>query len=87
MVPEVEVLQKQVEELVRERDLLRQGFRTRVPKDGQGEWFADNIPDLTAVPPMPADRQDLEGWMSNRNCEMRNASSEMLHRLRRLAYC
>ena len=51
MVPEVGELQKQIEELVRERDLLRQGFRTRVPKDGQGEWFADNIPDLTAVPP------------------------------------
>ena len=54
-------------------DLLRQGFRKGVPKDGQGEWFVDNIPDLTAVPPMPADRQDLEGWISDRNYEMRNA--------------
>ena len=59
--------------LVRERDLLRQGSRKGVPRDAQGEWFADNIPDLTTVPPMPADRQDLEGWISNRNCEMRNA--------------
>ena len=39
---------------------LRQAFRKGVPKDGQGELF-DNIPDLTAVPPMPSDRQDLEG--------------------------
>ena len=29
--------------------------------------------DLTTVPPMLSDRQDLEGRISNRNCEMRNA--------------
>ena len=33
VVPEVGELQKQIEELVRERDLLRQEFRTRMAKE------------------------------------------------------
>ena len=27
---------------------------------------------LKDVPPMPGDRQDSEGWLSCRNCELRN---------------
>ena len=40
-------LLREIEELVREREGVEQGM----PWDAQGEWFADNIPDLTTVPP------------------------------------
>ena len=63
-LPEVGELQRQIAELIRERDLLRQSVSTGVPND---------IPDLTNVLPMPTNPQDLEGWISNRNCELRNA--------------
>ena len=38
-----------------------------------GEWFAV-VPDLSQVPPpMPsACFQDLQGWLSDRYCELRN---------------
>ena len=47
--------------------------RIEVPKSLQGEWISDGATDLAKVPPMPSDLQDLEGWLSNRNCELRNA--------------
>ena len=30
-------------------------------------------PRIEAIPPMPTDFQDLEGWLSDRNCDLRNA--------------
>ena len=58
-------LQRRIEELVRERDALR------VPM--QGVWCADGPPS-DAIPPMPsADLQELQGYLSERNCELRNA--------------
>ena len=59
-------LQRRIEELVRERDELR------VPM--QGVWCADGPPSMDAIPPMPStDLQELQGWLSERNCELRNA--------------
>ena len=46
-LPEVGELQRQRTELIRERDFLRQSVSTGVPKEAQGEWFANDIPDVT----------------------------------------
>ena len=45
----------------------------RSPQGSAGRMVLNDIPDLTNVPPMPTNPQDLEGWISNRNCELRNA--------------
>ena len=72
-VSEVGELKRQIDELVQERDQLRQTVCKGVPKQLQGEWFSDGPTELAKVPPMPSDLQDLEGWLANRNCELRNA--------------
>ena len=42
----------------------------RESKNLQGEWFADVVPDLSQVPPMPSSCvQDLRGWLFDRNFE------------------
>ena len=64
--PGVMELQRRIEELVRERDALRAPM--------QGVWCADGPPSMDAIPPMPStDLQELQGWLSERNCELRNA--------------
>ena len=67
--PVVADLQRQIDALILERDSLR-GMQKTMP----GEWCSDGPPKLEAIPPMPtSDLQDLEMWLSNRNCELRNA--------------
>ena len=67
---EAEVVQQQrgIEELVRERDTLR----VNVPM--QGMWSEDGPPSVDTIPPMPSSNlHELHGWLSDRNCELRNA--------------
>ena len=55
---------------IRQRDALcANAFAATVPQDkpAQRMGSAENIP------PMPTNPQDLEGWLSDRNCELRNA--------------
>ena len=36
--------------------------------------MADGPPVVESIPPIPRSSvQDIEGWLSNRNCELRNA--------------
>ena len=60
--------------LVLERDVLRAApVIRRIPKEAQGTWTGD-VPRVEDIPPMPTSGvQDLAGWMSQRNCELRNA--------------
>ena len=61
-------VQRQIDILARERDLLK----AAVPQPGV--WMADGPLVLEEIPPMPtADIQEVEGWLSSRNCELRNA--------------
>ena len=62
-------LQKQIDELVRERDMLRANHSREPP----GVWCAGGPPRVQDIRPMPANLQELEGWISERNCDMRNA--------------
>ena len=63
--PRVAELQQQIDDLVRERELLR-ASQTRIPREQPGEWCAD-------CPPVPLDHAELEGWIIERNCDLRNA--------------
>ena len=39
-----------------------------------GVWMADGPPVVESIPPIPMSSvQDIEGWLSIRNCELRNA--------------
>ena len=69
--PSVAELQSKIDQLIQERDALQKiPPKTALP----GLWMADGSPPIVQeVPPMPEDRQDLEGWLSCRNCELRNA--------------
>ena len=69
--PSVTELQSRIDLLIRERDALQ-----KIPPKRAlpGLWMTDGTPPIVQeVPPMPEDRQDLEGWLSCRNCELRNA--------------
>ena len=72
--PQVTELQDRINALVLERDALRAAPLIRgIPKEAQGTWTGD-LPRVEDIPPMPtSDMQDLAGWMSQRNCELRNA--------------
>ena len=59
----------QIDELVRERDMLRATHSREPP----GVWCAGGPPRVQDIPPMPANLLELEGWISERNCDMRNA--------------
>ena len=66
--PSVTELQRRIDQLIQERDALQKN----PPKTGL--WMTDGTPPIVQeIPPMPEDRQDLEGWLSCRNCELRNA--------------
>ena len=57
-------------DLTRERDSLR----AATPRVLPGVWMADGPPVVESIPPIPMSSvQDIEGWLSNRNCELRNA--------------
>ena len=67
-------LQQQIDSLVRERDALRaNAVAATVPQDKPGQRMANGPPSAENIPPMPTNPQDLEGWLSERNCELRNA--------------
>ena len=72
--PQVTELQERVNALVLERDALRAAPVIRgIPKEVQGTWMGD-LHRVEDIPPIPtSDMQDLAGWMSQRNCELRNA--------------
>ena len=71
--PQVTELQERINALVLERDALRAAPVIRgIPKEVQGTWMGD-LHRVEDIPPMPTDVQDLAGWMSQRNCELRNA--------------
>ena len=40
---------------------------------GKPIWCSERCPSLDNIPPVPDDVQDVEGWLSCRNCELRNA--------------
>ena len=60
---------QKTDELVRERDMLRATHSREPP----GVWCAAGPPHVQDIPPMPANFPELEGWISERNCNMRNA--------------
>ena len=70
--PDVQELQRPIDELRRERDLWR-AAQTKIHREPQGTWCADGPPSVKEIPPMPTDHQDLQGWVSDRNCDLRNA--------------
>ena len=72
--PQVTKLQEWINALVLERDALRAAPVVQgIPKEAQGTWTGDLLR-VEDIPPMPtSDWQDLAGWMSQRNCELRNA--------------
>ena len=49
----------------------RDAFRVNPDKDGK--WSGQGPPSAENVPAMPTKLQDLEGWVSDRNCELRNS--------------
>ena len=69
--PKVAELRQQIDDLVREKELLR-ASQSRTPREQPGQWCA-NVPlCVKEVPPIPQDYTDLEGWISERNCDLRN---------------
>ena len=68
-VPKVAELQQQIDDLVRERELMR----TSQSRKHSGQWCADGPLCVKDVPPIHQDRAELEGWISDRNCDLRNA--------------
>ena len=47
---------------------------TIIPNDAQGTWMGGGPHRFEDIPSMPTSNvQDLAGWMSQRNCELRNA--------------
>ena len=68
--PSVVELQRRIDQLVQECDALKAN-PTR--KELPGVWTDGVPPILQEVIAIPGDRQDLEAWLSWRNCELRNA--------------
>ena len=72
---EVKELQTQIDLLVRERDALKSAPGRQVGGgEGSATWMGSGPPCVENIPPMPTfDLQDLERWMCDRNCDLRNA--------------
>ena len=68
-LPKVAELQQQIDDLVRERELLR----ASQSRKHSGQLCVDGPPCVKDVPPIPQDCAELEGWISDRNCDLRNA--------------
>ena len=49
------------------------GAGTRVVESFSESWCANDPPCVNQVPPIPQDCAELEGWISDRNCDLRNA--------------
>ena len=78
VVPEpaqVKELQTQIDLLVRERDALKSPTDRQVDGgEGSATWMGNGLPCVENIPPMPVvDLQDLQRWMCDRNCDLRNA--------------
>ena len=78
VVPEpaqVKELQTQIDLLVRECDALKSATARQVGGgEGRDKWMGNRPPCVENIPPMPTvDLQDLERWMCDRNCDLRNA--------------
>ena len=65
-ISHVAELQQQIDAMVRERDAMR----ASPVKDGK--WTGNGPSHAENIPAMATDRRDLEGWLSDRNCELRN---------------
>ena len=48
-------------------------MRASQSRKHSGQWCADGPPSVKDVPPIPQDCAELEGWISDRNCDLRNA--------------
>ena len=70
----VSELQQKIDNLVKERDALRPcPDDVGVHKNAE-KWMGQGPPSLENIPPMPTTNiQDLEGWLNDRNCDLRNA--------------
>ena len=62
---DVQELQRQIDELRRERDLWR-AAQTQIPRELQGMWCADGPSSVREIPPMPTDHQELVARLDQR---------------------
>ena len=70
----VSELQQKIDTLVEERDALRPCPDEVGVHKNSDKWTGQGPPSLENIPPMPTTNvQDLEGWLSDRNCDLRNA--------------
>ena len=69
VLPQVSELQRQIDALIRERDAVRTGLET----ERRHPWMGTGPLSIDTLPPVPNDPQELEGWLSDRNCDLRNA--------------
>ena len=69
VLPQVSALQSQIDALIGERD----AGRSELKSQRRDKWMGEGPPCIETIPPMPTDLQDLEGWLSDRNCDLRNA--------------
>ena len=67
--PHVSILQSQIDALIRERD----AGRSELKSERRDKWMGAGPLRIKAISPMPTDLQELEGWLSDRNCDLRNA--------------
>ena len=70
----VSELQDKIDTFVKVRDALKPcPNEVGVHKNAE-KWMGQGPPSLENIPPMPTTNfQDLEGWLSDRNCDLRNA--------------
>ena len=68
VLPQVSALQGQIDALIQERDAGR-----AETAETRSKWMGTGPLCVEAIPPMPTDPQELEGWLSDRNCDLRNA--------------
>ena len=73
VAPQVSELQARIDALVVERDALRSGHGIPVPAPAQGAWMGCGPPRFEDIPIPTSGAQDLAAWMSQQNCELRNA--------------
>ena len=64
--PQVAKLQRQIDDLTKEREMWKVARK-------QGVWCSDGPPSAKEIPPIPVSAQELGGWISERNCDLRNA--------------
>ena len=73
-MPAPRVAQEKIDTLVRERDALRSRADQPGVSKYSDKWMGEGPPCFENIPPMPSTNvQELEGWISDRNCELLNA--------------